>query len=122
MTILWGVLFLAIGLARWAGLSAWVSGSLVAAGALVSMFGPKFAIKVLLERLRGSRETFHWQAPSFDEEMDRDCDVAVVGAGIGGLTAAALLADCGLKVKVFDQHSIAGGFCHNYVRGGHHDK
>lgn len=36
-------------------------------------------------------------------------DVVVVGAGIGGLTCAAYLAQLGKRVVVVDQHSLAGG-------------
>ena len=121
MTLLWGVLFLAIGLCRWAGLSEWVTAPIVVLGALISIFGPRLAIAYALKRLRASRETFHWPAPAFTNEGGADCDVAIIGAGIGGLTAAALLADAGLKVRVFDHHFLPGGFCHNYVRKTHHD-
>lgn len=38
-------------------------------------------------------------------------DVIVVGAGIGGLTAAALLAKRGLDVLVIEQHYLPGGCC-----------
>jgi len=43
-------------------------------------------------------------------------DVAVVGAGMGGLAAAALLACRGLKVAVFEQHFLAGGYCTSWER------
>lgn len=39
----------------------------------------------------------------------RDADVVVVGAGLGGLTAAAYLAALGRRVVVVDRHSVAGG-------------
>jgi phytoene dehydrogenase-like protein len=42
-------------------------------------------------------------------------DVIVVGTGIGGITAAALLAKRGLKVLAVDQHFLPGG-CVSHVR------
>ncbi len=41
--------------------------------------------------------------------MDESYDVAVVGAGIGGATCAALLANRGLRVLVVDQNTRPGG-------------
>lgn len=45
-------------------------------------------------------------------------DVAVVGAGLGGLTAGTYLARASIKVAVFDQHYVAGGCCTQFSRGG----
>jgi C-3',4' desaturase CrtD len=42
----------------------------------------------------------------------------VVGAGIGGLTTAALLAHRGYEVKVFDQAIVAGGCASTFKRQG----
>ena len=44
-------------------------------------------------------------------------DVAVVGAGLGGLVAAAQLARRGLRVAVFEQHYVAGGCATQFSRG-----
>ncbi|CCE12069.1 putative phytoene dehydrogenase and related proteins; membrane protein [Bradyrhizobium sp. STM 3843] len=121
MSGLWGVLFAALAVCRWAGVASWITTSIVIVGALISIFGPQLAIRVILQRLRASHEEFRWLAPAFANTPEHDCDVAVVGAGIGGLTAAALLADVGLRVKVFDHHVVAGGFCHTYLRKAHHD-
>ncbi|HBL13010.1 MAG TPA: all-trans-retinol 13,14-reductase [Cyanobacteria bacterium UBA11162] len=45
-------------------------------------------------------------------------DVIVIGSGIGGLTAAALLARYGKQVLVCESHAIAGGAAHSFKRRG----
>jgi len=45
-------------------------------------------------------------------------DVIVIGSGIGGLTAAALLSRYGKRVVVCESHTIAGGAAHNFRRQG----
>ncbi len=49
-------------------------------------------------------------------------DVAIVGAGLGGLTAGAFLAQRGYRVAIFDQHYVAGGCCTQFSRGGADDR
>ncbi|MEO1590883.1 MAG: NAD(P)/FAD-dependent oxidoreductase [Cyanobacteria bacterium J06632_22] len=45
-------------------------------------------------------------------------DCVVVGSGLGGLTAAALLAKQGQRVLVCESHSIPGGAAHSFHRQG----
>ena len=54
----------------------------------------------------------------FSKEPSDRCG-AIVGSGIGGLTAAACLAKMGRKVCVLEQHYTAGGFTHAYEREGY---
>lgn len=50
----------------------------------------------------------------------QDADVIVIGSGIGGLTAAALLARYGRRVIVCESHAIPGGAAHSFSRQGFH--
>jgi phytoene dehydrogenase-like protein len=46
-----------------------------------------------------------------------DCDVVVIGAGNGGLTAALTLARSGRKVLLLERHNVPGGCATSFVRG-----
>lgn len=46
--------------------------------------------------------------------------VIVIGAGIGGITAAIHLARSGMHVTVLEKNSNAGGRCDRFSRDGHH--
>jgi prolycopene isomerase len=54
-----------------------------------------------------------------NEATDRHYDVIVIGAGMGGLTAAALLAKAGKKVLVAEKESRPGGYIRALVHGSY---
>jgi phytoene dehydrogenase-like protein len=45
------------------------------------------------------------------------CDCVVIGAGLGGLSAATMLARNGLGVLLLEQHNVPGGYATSFVRG-----
>ena len=53
------------------------------------------------------------------EPPRRRYDAVVVGAGVGGLVAANLLARDGLSVLLVEQHYMVGGYCSTFRRGGY---
>ena len=52
-----------------------------------------------------------------DEIIEDTYDVVVIGAGNGGLSATAYLAQKGLKVLLLEQHNLPGGVATSFVRG-----
>jgi all-trans-retinol 13,14-reductase len=47
-------------------------------------------------------------------------DYIILGAGLGGLSAAACLSRQGHRVAVFEQHYLPGGCCHTFNYGDYH--
>lgn len=52
-----------------------------------------------------------------DPRSSYDC--VIIGAGIGGLLCANLLARSGLRVLLVEQHFMVGGYCSAFKRGGY---
>lgn len=100
-------------------LNAVIANILVGLGIAFSSLFPNWFPNFALQRTIDAREPYKWPAPQFNGRpiAENEHDVIVIGSGIGGLTAAALLAKRGLKVAVFEQHFLAGGYCTSWERG-----
>ena len=56
-----------------------------------------------------------------DEDYDEQVDVAIIGAGLGGLCAGALLNTLyGRRVAIYERHYLAGGCAHAFDRKDRH--
>jgi phytoene dehydrogenase-like protein len=52
-----------------------------------------------------------------EQQIEKGYDCVVIGAGNGGLAAAAQLAAAGARVLLLEQHTVPGGFATSFVRG-----
>jgi protoporphyrinogen oxidase len=50
--------------------------------------------------------------------MNDGKDILILGGGLAGLSAAKILTEAGLKVKVFERDNVVGGLSKTIVRGG----
>src|SRR5574341_619179 len=128
LTGLWGAVFtlnagLGAASVAWPSARLWsvlvVPQPAIAVGVAASILVPRLYPRRWAAREIAARDPYPWPAPAFAAPAARDGlhhDGIVVGAGIGGLTAAALLADRGLAVLVLEQHYLAGGFCTSWPR------
>lgn len=57
----------------------------------------------------------HFKARKVPEELD----YVVIGSGVGGLYAAAMLSKLGHRVLVLEQHYVAGGCMHAFEEKGY---
>jgi len=115
---LWAALFVYAGLARGFELSPLLAWAPFALGVVASILGPRAWVARALSRSIAQREPNPWQAPDFSRADGARDAVVVVGAGLGGLVAGALLADAGLRVVVAEHHDRPGGFAHTWLRKG----
>ncbi len=84
------------------------------------VFSVLFPLKAPARAATARARQYDWQIdidPGKAKQED-EYDVAVVGAGIGGLSCAALLAVRGYKVLVLEQGSQVGGYCRSFQREG----
>ncbi len=49
--------------------------------------------------------------------MEKHVDIVIIGAGLGGLSAACTLAKAGKQVLVLEHHAVPGGYAHDFRRG-----
>jgi phytoene dehydrogenase-like protein len=64
---------------------------------------------------------FSFKPIAMTKNLDRGmtCDIAVIGSGLAGLTAANYLAKLGYRVALFEQHYVLGGLAAYFSRKSH---
>ncbi len=92
-----------------------------------ALLAPATAVSILLPRwfrqwtlareIERTKRPFGWKPPVLPKASPGspyEYDVIVIGAGMGGLTAAAPMAPRGLRTLLVEQAPHVGGFCANF--------
>ena len=122
ITALWGAIFTAdaalLGAFAHTGWSAVTAAALTLAGTATSVLLPPFLARRRLRRKLAISEPCPWPLPDLASPRPSgvDWDVAIIGAGIAGLSAGALLARQGRRVLVCETHDRPGGCCSQWHR------
>lgn len=86
------------------------------------LYGFQSGLKALnLERKKSylySSETYTGTLPTPKQIEDHEVDFVVIGSGIGGLSAAAMLSHYGYSVSVLESHYLPGGVAHTFEQDG----
>lgn len=115
MSLLWATMVAWTGVATVHGLGPLARWAPLAVAIALSLWLPRRWVHAALRHRLVQADPNPWPSPlKATRRPGVAADVIVVGAGIGGLTAAALLARAGARVQVYEQHHKAGGFCHHW--------
>jgi all-trans-retinol 13,14-reductase len=120
LTVARAVVFTLCLVISWIAPAGWATVSLLVFGAVfTAVFSEWFPRRVLARQVKAFHDPYGTPAPTFPTVRPSradEYDVVVVGAGMGGLTAGALLSQRGLKVLVVEQAAYVGGFCATFRR------
>ncbi|MCD6513609.1 MAG: NAD(P)/FAD-dependent oxidoreductase [Candidatus Odinarchaeota archaeon] len=120
ITVIWLLIFLLNGIIHiffGKPIDMILSNTLVAFGIAFSIIFPRIGPAYFLTR---EYKKFDWQVnvDPTKPKSDNEYDAIIIGSGIGGLTAGALLSKEGYKVLVLEQHYVVGGYCSSFRRKG----
>jgi all-trans-retinol 13,14-reductase len=119
ISAVWAGFFMATGGGQFLHAPGYYFGILFFAGTIFSVLAPPVLIAIQLRKVL-KKDRYAWRPEFLAQKTHTDepdvYDAVIVGAGLGGLTTAALLAQNGLRVTVLEQHNVPGGFCHSWFR------